>query len=57
MNDFAREELEEYIQYRRNAINDLLKQGIIPGFIDTIEINKMHGVLEELKAIEGWFDE
>ncbi len=57
MIDITKEDLEEYIKIRRNAIKSLLKEGVVPGFIDSIEIYKMHGVLEEFFAMEDWFHE
>ena len=57
MNDFMKEDLIEYISIRRNAIDQLIHSGVAPGIIDSIEMHKMHGILEELKAIEDWFNE
>lgn len=57
MNDFTKEDLQEYIRIRRIALNELLQAGIVPGFIDSIERYKMQGAMEEFEAIEEWFSE
>jgi hypothetical protein len=57
MNEFTKQDLQDYIQYRRNALKELLSIGVIPGIVDSIERYKMQGILEEFDAIEEWFDE
>lgn len=56
MNDFTKEELQEYISMRRNAINSLINVGIAPGILDGIEMIKLYGKLEELEGMEEWFN-
>lgn len=55
MNDFTKEELQEYIAIRRNGIGKLIDGGIIPGVLDNIELTKLQGVLEEFETMEIYF--
>ncbi len=57
MNDFTKEDLQKYIKYRRNILNEMLSAGVIPGVVDSIERYRMQGILEEFDAMEEWFDE
>ena len=51
----TKQQLQDYINARRAIIDSYLKQGVIPGVIDSIELDRLHGNLNELKKIEAWF--
>ena len=55
MNDFTKGDLEDYILIRRNAIEVMIKMGIIPGIQDSIEIACLKAILEEFNSMENWF--
>jgi hypothetical protein len=57
MINITKNDLIEYIQIRRNAINEILKIGVTPGILDSIEIIELKAVLAEFETIEDWFHE
>lgn len=50
------EKIKHYLLVRLEYIEEAAKQGVVPGQLDTLELEQAIGRVKELKHVIGWIE-